>query len=152
MADQDKPSGDGDKPKFAVLDFAKSKAAAAPANPAGDWRSPAWVPSVENLVIECEGRFADFRYVRALARWFVFDGGQWGWDECDSMNRRTGAVCREIAAHKKRSVRAKLEDGVVVSRIERRLRGQLPATSEQWDADPWLINTTEGGIKTGEGE
>jgi putative DNA primase/helicase len=114
----------------------------APVADVPEWRKPHWLPSVENLVIEAERRLRSrFRHVRVLGRWFVYESGVWSWDERDRLTAELGAMCREIGGAMKRTARMRLEDGKVVQTIERRLRAELSATSEQWDANPFLINT-----------
>lgn len=138
MADDERPDDLEEKPR--------EKPRVTPVKPVADtppWEKPGWLPSTENLIIEATRRFANrFRFVRVLGQWLVYEGGVWGWDERDQMNAGLGAMCREIGSTQKRTVRLKLEAGSnIVRNIENRLRGELAATSEQWDADPLLVNT-----------
>src|ERR1700754_3776556 len=131
-----------DEPHDPFDETSKPPPRMAPVEDLPEWRKPHWLPSVENLVIEAARRLRNrFRYVRVLGQWLIYEAGVWSWDERDRLNAELGAMCREIGASQKRTMRMKLEAGAsLVSNLERRLRGELSATSEQWDADPLLVN------------
>lgn len=154
MADQDKPSGNGDKPKFTLLDFEKSKATAPPApDDCADWRAAAWVPSVENIAAACEANAgADFHYVGKHAVWRVWEDGVWRDDDLLRLNTVIRASCRDIAETKKRSFSMKIANGQI-GVIERLMRGTLAMRADRFDRDDWLINTPGGAIdlKAGSG-
>ncbi|CAM2781169.1 hypothetical protein JHFBIEKO_2258 [Methylobacterium mesophilicum] len=104
-------------------------------------------------------RFADLhecrlRYVANWGRWLDYDGKRWMREETLWAFDLARDVCREEAAKAKSS---KLSDAIksakTVSAVQRLAQAdrRLAATTEQWDADPWLLNTPEGvaDLKTG---
>ena len=89
------------------------------------------------------------RYTHAWGRWHHFDGKRWCDNSTLSVFDYARAICREAAAEAKSTAEAK-ETGsarkrasiVSLAREDRR----LAATAEQWDADPWSLNTPTGVI------
>ena len=89
----------------------------------------------------------DLRYVAAWGKWLHWDGSRWLFDETHFAFHVARAVCRDAAAGcNKASVAksiasAKTEAAVVtLARTDRR----LAATTDQWDADIWALNTPAG--------
>jgi putative DNA primase/helicase len=99
-------------------------------------------------------RFADchvgeLRYVAKWSTWMCWDGTRWQFDDTLNTFNRARMICREVAAtcnHLK--LRKELASAKTVAAVERMARSdrRLAATVEQWDADPWLLNTPEGVI------
>jgi putative DNA primase/helicase len=62
-------------------------------------------------------------------------------------------ICRKAAARAKKNIRAAIISAKTVSAVERLARSdrRLAATIDQWDADPWMLNTPGAVIdlKTG---
>jgi putative DNA primase/helicase len=87
----------------------------------------------------------EVRYVAAWSRWLLYDGARWQFDDTLHAFDRARVICREISAeHNKPS----LASASTVSAVERLARAdrRLAATSDQWDADPWLLNTLAGVV------
>lgn len=105
--------------------------------------------SEEALALAFAERHADtLRHVAAWNRWFVWDGTCWRRDETRQAFTLARKIGRETAAkspagERKRLASAKTRAAVVS------LAGEDPrlvATTEQWDADPWLLNTPDGVV------
>src|SRR5262249_36251285 len=99
-------------------------------------------------------RFAEvhagtLRYVAAWARWLSFNGTCWRSDETLLALDRARQICREASAQctepKIATVLASLKTVAAVERLARADR-RLAGTVEQWDADPWLLNTPGGVV------
>ena len=98
---------------------------------------------------------AERRYVSAWNKWFSFDGKQWTVDETRETWSLARKLCREASSgvNKPREAKsianAKTRAAVVSLAGEDR---RLAATVDQWDADPWLLNTPGGvvDLRTGE--
>jgi P4 family phage/plasmid primase-like protien len=89
------------------------------------------------------------RYVAEWNHWYIWDGTCWRLDQTLQVFNFARALCREKAAEagsdreRKRIASAKTRAAVVsLAREDRR----LAATVDQWDADPWLLNTPGGVV------
>jgi len=98
----------------------------------------------------------DLRYVATWARWLHWNGTHWRLDDTLQAFDFAREVCRETAAalaHNKAKLAAVIASAKTVAAIERLAKAdrRLAATSDQWDADPWLLNTPGGALdlKTG---
>jgi putative DNA primase/helicase len=105
--------------------------------------------SEEAIALEFARRHADrLRYVAKWNQWLTWDGTCWRRDETRKVFTMARELCREFArtvnkpSESKRIASAKTRAAVVSLAAEDR---RLTATTEQWDADPWLLNTP-GGI------
>ncbi|MGA9082614.1 MAG: hypothetical protein WB390_09170, partial [Pseudolabrys sp.] len=116
------------------------------AEPPEDYTALAF--SEEALAVNFAERFTDnMRYVAAWNKWLIFDGQQWQFDE----TRKTFSLARNhcraaaVAANKngKTIANAKTRAAVVALAGEDR---RLAATVDQWDTDPWLLNTPGGVV------
>jgi putative DNA primase/helicase len=97
---------------------------------------------------------ADLRYVAAWGRWMIWDGKRWQFDETLRAFDLVRRVCRHASAEcNNQKLASLLASAKTVAAIERLAKAdrRLAATTEQWDADPWLLNTPSGAIdlKTG---
>ena len=98
---------------------------------------------------------AERRYVSAWNKWFSFDGKQWTVDETRETWSLARKLCREASSgvnklrEAKSIANAKTRAAVVSLAGEDR---RLAATVDQWDADPWLLNTPGGVIDLRTGE
>ena len=95
------------------------------------------------------------RYVAAWGRWLRWDGTRWRFDDTLVAIDLARRVCRDEAAKCNNSKVAKaVASGATVAAVERLARAdhRLAATTGQWDADPWLLNTPGGivDLRTGE--
>ncbi|MGH7070698.1 MAG: phage/plasmid primase, P4 family [Acetobacteraceae bacterium] len=89
------------------------------------------------------------RYVASWGHWMVFDGATWRPDATMLGFDLARAVCKTAATTcKKQRVAAAIASAKAVAAVERLARADRrhAATAEQWDADPWLLNTPGGTI------
>jgi hypothetical protein len=92
---------------------------------------------------------ADLRFVAAWNRWLRYDGKRWRYDETHFALNRAREICRKAGTKCNETSRAKSiasarAAAAVISLGKADPR--LAATAEQWDADPWLLNTPNGVI------
>jgi putative DNA primase/helicase len=91
----------------------------------------------------------DLRYVAIWNKWLGWDGHQWKVLEKREAFTIARGICREAAAQinkpnpAKTIASAKTRAAVVSLAGEDR---RLAASSDQWDTDPWLLNTPGGVI------
>jgi putative DNA primase/helicase len=105
--------------------------------------------SDEDLALRFARRFKDkLRYVSAWSCWMTWTGTHWQPDKTLFAFHLVRTNCREAAAecnskNAKAIASAKTEANVErISRADRR----LAASTEVWDADPWVLNTPGGTI------
>ena len=96
----------------------------------------------------------DWRYVAAWGRWLVWDGHRWRTEDTLAATDLTRCVCRHAAVQSDNpKIAAKLATSGTVGGVERLARADRrhAATTAEWDADPWLLNTPGGvvDLKTG---
>ncbi|WP_175851862.1 phage/plasmid primase, P4 family [Burkholderia cepacia] len=96
----------------------------------------------------------DWRYVAAWGRWLVWDGHRWRTEDTLAATDLIRSVCRHAAVHADNpKIAAKLASSGTVGGVERLARADRrhAATTSEWDADPWLLNTPGGvvDLKTG---
>jgi putative DNA primase/helicase len=99
-------------------------------------------------------RFAErheqhLRYIDTWGRWMVWNGRRWCADERRVAFNHAREVCREAAAIcNKPSVAVALASGRTIGSVEKLAKAdpRLAATSDQWDQDPWLLNTPGGVV------
>ncbi|HEY9217264.1 MAG TPA: phage/plasmid primase, P4 family [Phenylobacterium sp.] len=95
------------------------------------------------------------RYCAAWKAWLVWDGARWALDNTLLATAHARDLCRREAEScpDPRLARA-LGQERTVNAVERLARAdrRLAATTEQWDLDPWLLNTPGGvvDLRTGE--
>ena len=98
-------------------------------------------------------RFAEqhagrLRYVEVWGRWLTWDGTRWQFDDTLAAYDLVRETCRTASAECNReNIAAALASAKTVAAVERLARSdrRLAATVDQWDRDPWLLNTP-GGI------
>ena len=97
----------------------------------------------------------DLRYVAPWGRWLIWNGKHWTFDETVKVYDLARRVCRDEAerceawTEAKKIASAKTRAAVEnLARADRR----HAATVDQWDADPWLLNTPAGvvDLRTGD--
>src|SRR5579885_3436664 len=96
----------------------------------------------------------DWRYVAAWGRWLVWDGQRWRTEDTLAATDLIRGVCRHAAVQADNpKVAAKLATSGTVGGVERLARADRrhAATTAEWDADSWLLNTPGGvvDLKTG---
>jgi putative DNA primase/helicase len=99
-------------------------------------------------------RFAErhgstLRYVAAWGRWLAWDGRRWCFDSTLDVFDRVRRICREAASEANEPrVQTALASAKTVAAVERLARAdrRFAATTDQWDADPWILNTPGGMV------
>jgi putative DNA primase/helicase len=96
----------------------------------------------------------DLRYVALWGRWLRFDAQCWRQDDTLSVFDQVRMICREATTNCTQDrVRMSVASAKTVAAVEKLARAdrRLAATADQWDADPWLLNTPGAVIdlKTG---
>jgi putative DNA primase/helicase len=93
---------------------------------------------------------ASVRFVAAMGRWFIFDGTRWQMDQTLHVQDLVRHLCREEAAEckPKKKMAHSLASASTASAVERLVRAdrRIAATTEQWDADQWVLNTPAGVV------
>ena len=96
----------------------------------------------------------DWRYTAPWGRWSGWDGTRWCPDDSLRVFDLARAVSRAAAETETPQIAARITSAQTVYAIERLARTDRrhAATVEQWDADPWLLNTSGGvvDLRTGE--
>jgi putative DNA primase/helicase len=114
--------------------------------------------SEESLALRFSRRYGgELRYVAGWDRWMCWDGTRWREDDTLAVFDLCRAICRRASAEcgdAKERAAIKIAAAQTVAAIERLARADRrhAATIEQWDADPWLLNTPIGtvGLRSGE--
>ena len=96
----------------------------------------------------------DWRYVFAWGRWMMWDGQRWRSEDTLAATDLIRSVCRHAAVRADNpKIASKLASAGTVGGVERLARADRrhAATTAEWDADPWLLNTPGGvvDLKTG---
>jgi putative DNA primase/helicase len=96
----------------------------------------------------------DWRYVSGWGKWLVWDGQRWRTEDTLAATDLIRSVCRQTAVRADNpKVAAKLASAGTVGGVERLARADRrhAATTDEWDADTWLLNTPGGvvDLKTG---
>jgi len=109
--------------------------------------------SEEELALRFSSKYApDLRYVAVLGRWLRWDGRRWQEDDTLQAFDLARSLCREAAAEcatERPNVASRLAAAATVAAVERLARADRrhTATVDQWDADPWSLNTPNGTIE-----
>ena len=91
----------------------------------------------------------DWRYIAAWGKWLMWDGQRWRAEETLAATDLIRHVCRHAAVRADSSkVAAKLAASSTVGGVERLARTDRrhAATTDEWDADIWLLNTPGGVV------
>jgi putative DNA primase/helicase len=83
-------------------------------------------------------RAEDFRFVAMWNRWMKYDGTRWHAEDTLCAFDEARKLCRQARNAKAKTVAAV----ITLARSDRR----LAATTDQWDADIWLLGTPSGAI------
>lgn len=108
--------------------------------------------SEEALALKFATRHANnLRYVAAWNKWLIWDGKQWKPDETRRVYSLARDLCREaaITINDKKGNQAKAIASAKTRAAVVSLAGEdrrLAAKIDQWDADPWLLNTPGGVV------
>ena len=93
--------------------------------------------------------FDELRYVAQWSKWFVWDGLCWREDRKRRVFTRANKLCREIARSANKPGVAKTIASAKTRAAVVALAGEDPrlvAGVDQWDTDPWLLNTPDGVV------
>ena len=104
-----------------------------------------------------ESHSENLRYVATWGRWLCWDGARWQEDSTLSVFDRARTVCRITAsecANNEKFIAKRITAAATVAAVERLARSDRrhAATVEQFDADPWLLNTPTGTVDLRTGE
>jgi len=111
-------------------------------------RAPAF--SDEALALQFAERHANgLRYVAAWGKWLSWTGTHWRLDDTLHAFDLARQIAREAASKcNKPKIASVIASAKTVASIERLAKSdrRLAATVDQWDADPWLLNTPLGVV------
>ena len=106
--------------------------------------------SDEALALHFAEKHADrLCYVAAWGKWLVWTGKFWRRDDTLLAFDLVRAECRAASAlAEKPGIKRDLASAQTVAAVERLAKAdrRLAATVDQWDADPWLLNTPGGTV------
>lgn len=91
----------------------------------------------------------DWRYVAAWGKWLMWDGQRWRSEDTLAATDLVRHVCRQASLKASNTKTAsKLAGSSTVGGVERLARADRrhAGTTEEWDADPWLVNTPGGVV------
>jgi putative DNA primase/helicase len=115
--------------------------------------------SDDQLALRFTARYGDdLRFVAKWGRWMGFDSRRWSEDSTLRVFDRARLICREaseqVLAQGKPGLAKQLTAANTVAAVERMARSdsRTVATVDQWDADPWLLNTPAGSVTLRNGE
>jgi putative DNA primase/helicase len=112
--------------------------------------------SEEALALKFASRHAsNLRYVALWGKWYCYDGKRWKPDETRNAFSLARNLCREVAGEINKLKEAKAIASAKTRAAVISLAGddrRLAATIDQWDADPWLLNTPGGVIDLHDGK
>jgi putative DNA primase/helicase len=109
-------------------------------------RPPAF--SEESLALRFAYQHAgDLRYIDVWGKWLLWDGKRWAPDETRKAFDCSRTICRAAAAECNNKHASQLASAKTVAATLSLARSdrRLAATIDQWDSDPWMLNTP-GGI------
>ena len=114
----------------------------------GDFQPPA--NTDEALALQFSEQYRDdLRYVAAWGRWYEWTGRVWKADQTMQTFDRARLICREASAKCNDDTASNsIASARTVAAVERLARydRRHAATVEQWDVDPWLLNTPGGVV------
>jgi len=108
--------------------------------------------SEEDLALRFTRQYkGELRYVAGWGRWMTWDGMRWREDTTLAVFDRCRSICRRASAEcggAQMRAATKIAAAQTVVAIERLARADRchAAVVEQWDADPWLLNTPAGTV------
>lgn len=91
----------------------------------------------------------DWRYVAAWGKWLMWDGRCWRSEETLAATDLVRQVCRHASLRTDNvKLAAKLAGSSTIGGVERLARSDRrhAATTDEWDADIWLLNTPGGVV------
>ena len=113
-----------------------------------DERPPAF--SDDALALRFAEAHADrLRFVAAWGRWLSYQRTHWKFDDTMAAFDQVRATCRRAAAEcNKPKVATTIASAKTIAAVERLAKAdrRIAGTIDQWDADPWLLNTPDGVV------
>ena len=91
----------------------------------------------------------ELRYVAVWGKWYIWTGTQWREDNTLKVFDHARKICRAASAEcNRQNLASRIASRQTVAAIVSLARAdrRLAATVEQWDTDPWLLNTEDGTI------
>jgi putative DNA primase/helicase len=91
---------------------------------------------------------AELRYVAKWGTWLRYRGTRWEIDETYDIFSLARKLWRQIALTTQGKEAKDIASASTVAAVERLARSdrRIAATVDQWDADPWLLNTPAGVV------
>jgi putative DNA primase/helicase len=108
--------------------------------------------SEEALALRFSGQYAeDLRYVCRWGQWMRWDGMRWVADDTLQVFDLARGICRAAStecSEAEKNIARRLASKVTSTAVERLATADRrhAATADQWDADPWLLNTAKGTL------
>ena len=104
--------------------------------------------------MKSQGLQPDRGFVAEWGKWLSWDGQRWRFDTTLAAFDLARDLCKgEAAKCNKKGDRKAIASAKTVAAVVTLARAdrRLAATADQWDADPWLINTPDGivDLRTG---
>jgi P4 family phage/plasmid primase-like protien len=93
---------------------------------------------------------ARIRYVAGWGKWFIYNGKVWKEDQTNRVFSYARKICAHVALplnggnKTEQTMGRRLNSAQCISAAQSLPR--IAATMEQWDADPWLLNTPKGVV------
>lgn len=110
-------------------------------------------PAAEDAIaLDFADRHQDaLRYVAMWGRWLAFDGTRWDFDDTLHAFDLARAICREVAADCDKPATA-IASAKTVAAVERLAKAdrRLAATTDQWDANEWILSAGGGETENGD--
>lgn len=110
---------------------------------------PAWASDDFIAAAFSDKYYTDWRYTAGWGYWLHWNGRCWCRENTLKIFNLIRATCREVAIKcTKPSTAAKVSSAGTVAGVERLCKSDRrhAATIEQWDSDPWLLNSTNGAV------
>src|SRR5271163_3043699 len=91
---------------------------------------------------------ADLRYTALWGKWLIWDGCRWAPDDRLATFSLVRQLCYEQARQAESNEAKGIASAGTVAAIERLARAdqRIAVTVDEWDADPWLLNTAGGTV------
>ncbi len=133
---------------------AERKTSAVPRAPDDNHQPPAF--SDEAIALRFAERHAsNLRFVAEWGRWFRYDGMRWRADGTLHAFDLARQICREVAAGcNQPKAAAAIASAKTVAAVEKLAKADrlIAATTDQWDCDPWVLNTPDGVVDLRSGQ
>ncbi|CAK0758710.1 putative DNA primase/helicase [Gammaproteobacteria bacterium] len=97
----------------------------------------------------------DWRYCALWGKWLVWTGVRWNADQVLYVSHLVRGICRAASLRAEtHRLKAKLASTSSISAVEKLARSdpQHAARVEEWDANPWVLNTPAGVIDLRSGQ